>query len=317
MLCIQSMHDLHLASLDLNLLVVLEALIDTGSVTASAERLRLSQSATSHALARLRSALGDPLFVRGRAGLVPTDRVLAIAGPLRDALARVREAVAPAPAFEPKTSERRFLVRTGDYAELVLVPRLAARLAQVAPRVDLWLSPGEGDALDDLARGDIDVFLAPRLPQFRRADVRERKLFDERFVSVVRRGHPRARAGWTVAEFAALDHAFVAPSGRPGGTVDDVLTRHGLSRRVAVQLPHFLAAPFIVAETDLVLTIPARVAMTFASSLPLRMIAPPVALEGFTMSLMWHERRHHDPAHAWFRNEVAATAAALREPPKR
>src|SRR5690349_21998338 len=114
------MHDVHLPGIDLNLLVVLEALIETRSVTAAADRVGLTQSATSHALARLRSALGDPLFVRSRAGLVPTERTLALAGPLRDALERVRRAVAPPAAFDPSTAKRRFVLRTADYSELVL-----------------------------------------------------------------------------------------------------------------------------------------------------------------------------------------------------
>lgn len=305
------MQDVHLARIDLNLLVVLESLLDTRSVTATADRIGLTQSATSHALARLRSTLGDPLFVRSRGGLVPTERASALAGPLSDALDRLRRAVAPPPVFDPRTATRRFEIRTADYAEFVLLPALAARLAKSAPAVDLWLAAMDEDPLDLLARGRIDAFIGPVLAGYDRPDIRERLLFDEHFVCLVREGHPAATKRWTLAQFAALDHAFLAPRGRPGGAVDDVLAAHGLTRRIAVALPHFLVAPFVVANTDLVLTVPARIARTFAGFLPLRTVEPPVDIPGFSMALMWHERQHHDPAHEWFRNELVSVAAAL------
>lgn len=311
------MHDVHLHTLDLNLLVVLEALADTRSVTATAERVGLTQSATSHALARLRTTLGDPLFVRSRAGLVPTERALALAGPLRDALDRLRRAVAPPVAFEPATAKRRFVVCTADYTELVLLPRLMDRLARSAPGIDLRLTTSDGDPMEQLAQGDADVFIGPVIPQYDRTDIRERRLFDEHFVCIVRTDHPKVPKRWTLAQFAALDHAFIAPRGRPGGTVDTVLDQHGLSRRIALTLPHFLVAPFIVATTDLVLTIPERVARTFAAFLPLRIVDPPTDIPGFTMSLLWHDRRHHDPGHEWLRSELAAVAKEIDTPTKR
>lgn len=305
------MHDMHLHGIDLNLLVVLEALIETRSVTATADRVGLSQSATSHALARLRSVLGDPLFVRSRAGLVPTERTLALAGPLRDALDRVRQAVAPPAAFDPSTARRRFVLRTADYSEVVLVPELVARFARAAPGIDVWVSASDDDPIDELSRGDADMFVGPVFPQYQRADIRERRLFDEHFVCVVRADHPKARPGWSLAEFAALDHALVAPSGRPGGSVDTMLEKHGLARRVSVLTPHFLAAPFVVAGTDVVLTIPERVARRVAEFLPLRLLDPPAPVPGFTMSLMWHDRRHLDAAHAWMRGQIVEVAKAI------
>jgi DNA-binding transcriptional LysR family regulator len=306
-----NMHNVHLAAIDLNLLVVLEALLDTKSVTAAADRVGLTQSATSHALSRLRTMLADPLFVRSRAGLVPTERTLALAGPLRDALERLRDAVAPPAAFDPSTAQRRFVVRTADYAELVLLPSLAAKLARTAPRIDLWLATVDDDPLEQLARGEADAFIGPVFAEYQRADIRERRLFDEHFVCLVRDGHPAAARKWTLAQYAALDHVFVAPRGRPGGPIDDYLAEHGLARRVAVALPHFLVAPFVVAATDLVLTIPERVATTFAKFLPLRLVEPPAPFAGFTMSVMWHERRHHDKAHEWLRNQLVEAATEI------
>jgi len=311
MLYISNMQDVHLVSLDLNLLVVLETLLDTRSVTTTADRVGLSQSATSHALARLRMALADPLFVRSRAGLVPTERALALAGPLRDALDRLRQVVAPPAAFDPATAKRRFVVLTADYAELVLMPTLVARLARSAPGIDLGLVTSDEDPLEQLARGEVDAFIGPMRWGYSRADIRERRLFDEHFVCIVRADHPMAGKTWTLAQFAALDHALIAPRARPGSPVDTLLEQHGLARRIAITLPHFLVAPFIIAGTDLVLTIPERVARTFAAFLPLCAVDPPADLAGFTMGLMWHERRHVDPAHAWLRGELAAVAKEI------
>lgn len=305
------MHDVHLSSIDLNLLVVLESLLETRSVTTTADRVGLSQSATSHALARLRTTLADPLFVRSRAGLVPTERALALVGPLRDALDRLRQLVAPPAAFDPATARRRFVIGTADYGELLLMPTMVQRLARTAPGIDLWLVTSEDDPLEQLARGDTDVFIGPLVVGSDRADIRERRLFDEQFVCIVREGHPMADKAWTLEQFAALDHALIAPRARPGGTVDSLLERHGLARRIAIGLPHFLVAPFIVASTDFVLTMPERIARTFAGFLPLKLVEPPADLPGFTITLKWHERRHHDPAHAWLRAELAAVAKEI------
>ncbi|MFO0634188.1 MAG: LysR family transcriptional regulator [Nannocystaceae bacterium] len=308
----------NLARVDLNLLVVLEALLEHGSVTAAASRLGLSQSATSHALARLRQTLGDPLLVRAPGGLVPTARARALAPVLQDALAILRRVVAGPPRFEPSTAARRFVVGTADYVELVLVPELMSRLANTAPRIDLWLKTYEDDLGDALGRGDFDLAIGPERPGNDRPGIRTRPLFEEQFVCVVRKGHPALGRRWTAESFARLSHAFIAPRGKPGGAVDDALAAMGLSRRVALALPHFMVAPFVVAQTDLVLTLPQRVAATLVPHLPLVVVPPPLPVPGFRMVMLWHERVQHEPAHAWLREtliEVAAEvapAAALR-----
>ena len=300
-----------LATIDLNGLVVLDALLATRNVTAAAQRLRLSQSATSHALARLRASFGDPLLVRGAGGLVPTARAEALAVPLRDALAGLRVAVKGPRPFDPATARRRFTIATPDYTELVMLPALTRAVGQAASGVDLLLRTYDHTIADQLARGDFDVAIGVARPENDRPGVRTRALFDERFVCVVRKGHPVLGKRWTLDRFVALDHALIAPSGRPGGAVDDALAERGLSRRVALLIPHFLSAPFVVAQTDLVLTLPERVAQTFAATLPLEILPPPLPVPGFAMILLWHDRTHHDPAHAWLREQIVAVAGAL------
>jgi DNA-binding transcriptional LysR family regulator len=304
MLVIVYMHGMHLGSMDMNLLRVLDVLLKQGSVTAASKTLGLSQSATSHALARLRKLLGDPLLVRSHRGWIPTARALALAGPLHQALATLEDALVTPEPFEPLLSERRFTVATSDYAELVLVPRLAQHFSRVAPNIGLWIRPlPDIDATVPMLE-TLDAAIGLRAPGLGVAHVFERKLFDEQFVCLVRRGHAALKKRWTPESFAALRHAFIAPRGNPGGAVDDALSAVGLSRKVVVAVPHFLVAPFIVSETDLVLTVPERVAQTFSASLPLEIVAPPVRVPGFAIGLYWHERLSRDPAQLWFREQI-------------
>lgn len=300
------MHGMNLDAMDLNLLRVLDALLSERHVTRAARRLGLSQPATSHALSRLRSALGDPLFVRTPKGLAPTARAAELAGPLRSALAALEHVVAGGAAFDPKTARRTFHIATIDYGSFVTVPSLLEHVQREAPGIDLWVRAVREDPWEQLASGDADVLLGPMPLTPTRASVHAKKLYDERFVCMVRKGHPRARKGLDLETWASLSHVFVAPRGSPGGVVDQVLAEHGLSRRVALAVPHFLVAPHVVAGSDLVLTIGARVAAEFVKILPVRVFEPPVPIPGFAVNLVWHERNHHDPAQRWLREVIAS-----------
>jgi DNA-binding transcriptional LysR family regulator len=297
------MQPLHLASLDLNLLVALDALLEERNVTRAAERTGVTQSAMSHALARLRALVGDPLLVRGRSGMVATARAEALALPIRRALEGIVLALETPEPFEPKTAHLSIRIATSDYGELVLLPKLVRRLEQEAPHIDLRLIPNSGDSVGPLVQGVVDLVVAPVRPGDEVQGVLAKKLFDESFVCIVRRGHPLAKKKLTLARFAAASHALIAPRGREGSLADDSLARLGLSRRVAVTLPHFLVAPHVVAESDLVLVLAARVASQLATPLGLVVLAPPkeLGLTGFRMSALWHERTQHDPAHRWVR----------------
>lgn len=302
------MHSVHLQSLDLNLLLVLRAVLKERSVTRAAKSLGLSPSATSHALSRLREVLGDPLVVRTGRGLSVTPRAEAMSQKLDAALASLEAVIAPPEQFSAASSSHRFRVASADYAELVLLPPLAARLSSVAQGVGIWTTSAASDTVDELRRGDVDVVIGvgqANTPP----DVHARDLWDERFVCLVRDGHALLRGKVTPERFARARHAFIAPRGKPGGIVDSVLEGLGLAREVAVAVPHFLVAPHIVAETDLVLTVPERIARRFTGILPVRVFESPIALPGFTLRMFWHDRTHRDPAHLWFRGEVAEVAA--------
>jgi DNA-binding transcriptional LysR family regulator len=295
------MHGMNLDALDLNLLRVLDALLTERHVTRAAKRLGLSQPAASHALARLREALGDPLFVRTPRGLVPTARASQLAAPLRSALTTLEHAVAGGAGFDPSTAKRTFHIATIDYGSFVVVPGLLERVQREAPGVDLWVRAVRDDPWEQLASGDADVVIGPLPLTQARASTHARRLYEERFVCLARKGHPRLRKGLDLDTWASLPHVFVAPRGTPGGVVDEVLARHGRTRRVALAVPHFLVAPHVVAGSDMVLTIGARVAAAFVEMLPLKVFEPPVPIPGFEVNLAWHERNHHDPAQRWLR----------------
>jgi DNA-binding transcriptional LysR family regulator len=308
------MHTLHLEALDLNLLVALRALLAERHVTRAAARVGLSQPAMSHALARLRELLGDPLLVRTPRGMKPTARAEAMTAPLERALLDLGRALQAPTPFEPARSTRRFRIATTDYIELVLLPRLLARVWGEAPGVDVRVSNLGGEPNDELAEDRVDLAIGvpaqfgdPEPPQ----GVRLQRVLSDRFVCVVREGHPIVKKRLSLDEFVALPHALVAPRGASGSIVDTALARLGKRRRVACEVPHFLVAPHVVRETDLVLTLAERVARSLGPMLGLRQLAPPLALEGFSMSMVWHERQHADPAHAWLRAAIAGVAKEL------
>ncbi|HET7714432.1 MAG TPA: LysR family transcriptional regulator [Bauldia sp.] len=312
MLVIVLMHDVHedsLRGLDLNLLIVLKALIAEKSVTRAAALLGLSQPAASHALARLRKALGDRLLVRTPQGMEPTPRARAIAEPLERALADLARAINRPGPFDPARARRRFRIATDDYHEIVLLPRLLARLWHEAPGIDIRVTPVSDRSGRDLAEGRIDLIIDPVTVLGPLPGAYAQRILDERFVCAVREGHPAVGKKLTLEVLVKLPHVLVAPAGRPGGVVDAALTKLGLRRRVAVEIPHFLAVPAIVREIDAVATMPERIARAFGAGL--RILAPPIDLPSFTIETVWHERHHGDPAHAWFRGLVAEVARSL------
>jgi DNA-binding transcriptional LysR family regulator len=304
----------NLEGLDLNLLVALRALLAERHVTRAAARVGLSQPAMSHALARLRDLLGDPLLVRTPGGMQPTARAEAMAVPLERALEDVARLLASPAPFEAARSTRKFRIATNDYMELVLFPRLLARLWEDAPGIDVRAKNIGARVNEELAEARIDLAMGVG-PQFGTPHpppgIHIQRLVSDRFVCVVREDHPTVKKRLTLDEFVAMPHALVSPRGESGSVVDTALASLGKKRRVAVEVPHFLVAPHVVRETDVILTLAARVAHSLGPLLGLRQLAPPIELEGFSMSMAWHERQHGDPAHAWLRALIAAVSKEL------
>lgn len=298
-----------LSSVDLNLLVALDALLREGNVTAAGRRIGLSQPATSHALSRLREVLGDPLLVReGR-----VMRLTALAGRLAPRVQRligeIDATLLGHRAFEPESASRTFRISTNDYCGAVIMPALLAALRRAAPGVQLELHAHKGRApAPELARGELDLAVGTFLES--EPGVEREVLLSESFACLVRRGHPRAHGKLSVQEYAELDHVLITAPDYGSGVVDFALAEHGLRRRVVARTPHFLVAPALVAGGDAIVTLPSRLARLSARG-GLRAFTPPLPLPPFDVHMLWHGAAGDDAASHWLRQQLLAVALAL------
>ena len=302
----------HIDELDLSLLRVFRALSEEKHVTRAAQRLEMTQSATSHALARLRRVLADPLFVRAPRGVVPTERARELAPEVSAVLARVDALMAPALPFHPGRLSRRFVLGGADFAEMIFLPRLVPLLQRSAPGVDLAFRPTGLDLAEELERGQHELAIGVfRNPPSR---LLVKKLFEEQFVCLLRKGHPALEKPLGVEAWAGLMHVLVSPRGEGGGVVDDMLEKRKLRRRIVVRTATFLTAPLLVEASDCVTTLPRRVAEAMVKGRSLVMFPPPLKLPGFSVTMAFHERSKHDPAHAWLRDRIVEVAAKMGGP---
>jgi DNA-binding transcriptional LysR family regulator len=299
-------------SFDLNLLLALDALLQEQHVTRAAARVGLSQPAMSNALARLRELLDDPLLVRTPKGMVPTPRALRLQGAVREALQAVERAVADSEAFAPERAQAGFDLMTSDAIGMLLLPRLGERLRAAAPGIALRVHALiEDEPWEGLESGR--THLAVGVYEERPAGIHQRPLYEEQFVCLMRLDHPAAAERLSLRRYVELPHIRVSTtrSGWGSSAVDRTLERHGVSRHIGITLPHFLVAPFIVAQSDYVITFPSRLAAYFARLLPLRVVAPPLEIPGYTIRLCWHERMQREPACAWLREQIQAIAESI------
>lgn len=272
-------------------------------MSAAAERLGLTPPALSNALARLRRATGDELFTRTPKGMLPTPRALAMAHTLGDALARAEASFGPAPGFDPATSTRHLRLAMTDIGEIVFLPTLMRELPRVAPH--LTVSTVRGAALrlpEALADGRVDLAIGwlPDLGEH----FHQRRLFEQRYVCLMARSHPLAQGTLDTERFGAARHAVVLAEGTGHERVERLLRAAGVWRPTVLQLPHFVAVPHIVASSDLVATVPHKLAEQVAAPLGLVVRELPVALPAFGVDMFWHRRVHPDPGHRWLREHL-------------
>lgn len=293
----------------LNLLVSLDALLQEGSVTGAARRVGLSTPAMSHALARIRERLGDPILVRSGRGMLLTPRALALKPQVNRLVTEARRTLEPERTFLPSELSRTFVIHATDYVLTILGGAFDRILRDEAPRVSVRFVPNTPDdsiMLRDHG-SDLAVGIYGELPQ----EMKTRQLMTDRFVCVVRKGHPATSKRFTLERFVSLPHVQVAPRGKPGGYIDDVLRERGLSRNVARAVPYFLTALQLTAETDYVLTISERIARRFEASLGLTVLEAPVALRPYALSLVWHPRLDADPGQRFVREAFLRAAAQV------
>ncbi|WP_085315692.1 LysR family transcriptional regulator [Derxia lacustris] len=294
--------------LDLNLLVTLEALLAEQNVTKAAARLHLSQPAVSAQLSRLRDLFDDPLLLPAQRGMTPTAKALELAGPLQQALDQVRATLASHGSFDPLTARLTLAIACTDYLQATLAKRLILKLRTAAPGMRVALRNLDIPGLEaQMTRGDVD--LALMTPQAAPPGLRSRHLFDERYVLIGRRGHPQLRAGITAERLAGLEHVIVSPLGGGFATpVDEALALVGLKRNVVLSAASFLLVPEIVAESDFVALIPARLMQGRADRL--QSVECPFPLDGFEVGMVWHERNHGHPGQRWLRETLLALVGA-------
>lgn len=301
----------NIRKLDLNLFIVLEALVREHSVTRAADRLGLSQPAVSAALKRLRQQLGDPLLVRTRDGMLPTPRAQEIYASLGHSLDSIQNVLQDGPAFTPERTQRSFNVMLSDIGEIVYLPRLIARLQRTAPGIRLTIrrlvrprvSEELGSGRIDLAIGWVD----------RAGDVFRDDLFKEDFVCIVRPKHPRiGRRRLTLSQFASEWHLVVgrADAGpdvflRATNTTQEMgFSKAVRERKVALLVPHFLAVPNIIANTDLLCVVPRQLGQVYEALGQVQIVPLPVKCESFAVSQFWHKRFDTDQGNAWLRAQV-------------
>ncbi len=307
---------MNLRRLDLNLLVLFDALMSERNVTRAAQRIGLSQPAFSNALSRLRHYLKDELFTRGPEGMQPTPRALELAPSIHAALSSIEHALDPV-SFDPATATRTFTIDTNDYIVTTAIAHLMGRLAREAPFVDVRVLPPAGRALERLEAGEADFAVGVYSDPPDRFAVE--KLDDNVFVCLMGQGHPLARGKLDLARYAAAKHLLITPRGDPSGFVDEALARQGLSRRIALTVNHFAVAPVVVASSDLIVTLPKRIADFYAPLFDLVMRPSPVETSPSysSIDLLWHRRLGAHPAYQWFRQRlkeviVEHTARPLR-----
>jgi DNA-binding transcriptional LysR family regulator len=295
---------MHLKDIDLNLLRLFDGVYATRNVSRAAEQLDLTQPAASQGLTRLRGLLKDPLFVRGAGGVQPTPRADRLADPVRQALATLEEALSESEAFEPLRSRRSFRMHLSDIGEGRFLPELMVLLRRVAPGVRLESMPlPRGEIVDALDSGRIDVALG-FLPGVK--DTQRVQLLEDRYIVLLRHGHPftrrRRSARLLLAELRQLE--FVAV--RSHADTLRILQLLKLEDRLRLTAEHFLALPSIVRATDLAVVMPHNIALGFAAEGGYAIVAPPLPLRDFAVSLHWSRRFESDPGNRWLRQQILA-----------
>ncbi|WP_260925105.1 LysR family transcriptional regulator [Novosphingobium sp. 9] len=296
---------MELRDFDLNLLLVMDALFEEGTLTRAAQRLRLSQPTISAALAKLRSQLGDELFIRASGSMQPTARAQALRPAITGILQSVRSDVLAQADFAPSTYHGTITLSLSDIGELEFLPRLLALLEAEAPGARLRsvvANPQDLAAMMDAGEVDLAIGYFPDLVT---AVFKQQLLFRHGSACIVRNDHPTIRKTLTLEDYLAARHIAVAPAGRLRDVVEATLAAQHLHREVALEIPHFINLPFLVEASDLVATVPQPLAQQFARICALRVFEVPFAVPALEIKQLWHKRYDGHPRLQWLRRIVA------------
>jgi DNA-binding transcriptional LysR family regulator len=305
------MNAMHIDGLDLTQIRLLAELSRSRSVSQAAQRIGVSQSAASHALGKLRKRLGDPLFTRTQQGFQPTPFGARLGSASCEALDALLAGLASNDRFDPQTTTRLFSFFMNDVGQTVLLPPLLKLLKQKAPGASARVLPvplsNPGAALSsgevDFAVGFFDNLTTGFFQSL---------VFHERYVCIVRAGHPKFRTGMTLEAFRSVEHAVADATGMAHAIIDRFLMRHRVNRSVTLRVPGLHVLPMIVANSDLLAIVPARLGAAFAARVPIKVLPPPIAVPQFDVCIHWHERYHQDPAIRWMRRAFVDLFAGQR-----
>ncbi|MBS7777254.1 LysR family transcriptional regulator [Acidovorax sp. CCYZU-2555] len=289
--------------MDMKLLAVFDEIYKTRSVSRAGENLGMAQTSVSLALARLRLIFDDPLFVRTGEGMLPTPRAAALVPQLRAALELLQTATRQQPAFDPASSSRTLRIAMTDISHLEFLPTLVNKVTNAAPDVHIEVLRITPDTAKLLESGEADLAIG-YMPELE-SGFYQQKLFDDGFACVVGQQHPQIKQRMTQKMFSNARHVRLAAPGTGNEIVEQELKRRGVRRKVALSLPTLPGVGNLLANTELIATVPQRVAQTLVKIAHVKALAPPYAFPEFSIKQHWHERYQHDPANRWLRSTVA------------
>lgn len=295
---------MELHEIDLNLLIVFNELLRLRRVSAVADSLNVSQPGVSNALNRLRRLLNDELFVRTAKGMAPTPFAERLAEPIGYALGTIHNSLNQKVTFDPLANHRHFSVAMTDIGEIYFLPALMQQLARVAPHVTTSIvSTSRADLREEMENGRIDLAIGfvPNL----KTGFFQRRLFRQRYVCLYRQRHPLAESGITLKAFRSAQHLAVSAVGTGHGVVDEVIQRAGIVRDVRLHVPHFGAVGHIVQNTDLIAVVPQAYADRTVGPFGLQASPCPVKIPDVVINVLWHAKKHREPANQWLRQLVA------------
>jgi len=311
---------LNLKNIDLNLLVYLDALLATRNVTQAAESLGISQPAMSNGLRRLRTLFSDPLLIRTKDGMSPTERAVELQPLIRDIVASIELAVAPDKGFDPFVAERVFRLSVSDYGECTLMPPLLERLRSIAPHVTLDILTPSDVSYKDVEGGNVDMVIN-RFDDLPRS-FHQRTIWRDGFVCMMSRDNP-IRERFDLDSYLEANHVWVSKTGmgigvgvepdqvQQLGWVDDALARQGKTRRIRLYTRHYQTAMQLAGMPDLVITIPSKSAMLQKDNPLVAILPPPFDIPAIELKMAWSSLQHHNPANQWLRGLIAEVAAEL------
>jgi DNA-binding transcriptional LysR family regulator len=300
---------MNLASFDLRLLLVFDALIQERSVTRASQRLGITQPATSNALNRLRHHLRDPLFLKTANGMEPTQRATDLARPVAQAL-RQLEVVLDPPAFPPGKSSWTFQMAVSDHVSIVVLPHLAERMQTSAPGLDLRLKSKTIRTLPAmLDSGEVDLALGynPDLPK----RFQSQSLFEDQYVCVMRADHPLAKGPLSLTRFSEARHVLVRPSGESGSLLDELLAKRKMKRRISMSVTQLISAFFLLENSDMITAVFRSAADYCIAHGGFRLVARPLPLDPIKITMVWHAGTAYTPGHRWMREQLTEICRRL------